>query len=41
MNSRYVTRYLGGALMVALLALALTMVACGGEEVVEEVPGNC
>ncbi len=37
MNSRLTTRHLGGMLMVALLTLALTLVACGGEEVVEEV----
>ncbi|MCY4475052.1 MAG: carbonic anhydrase family protein [Chloroflexi bacterium] len=37
MNSRLTTRHLGGMLMASLLTLALTVVACGGEEVVEEV----
>ncbi len=37
MNSRLTTGHLGGMLMVTLLMLALTLVACGGEEVVEEV----
>ena len=37
MNSRLTTRHLGGILMLALLTLALMVVACGGEEVVEEI----
>ncbi len=37
MKLRSVKRYLGGTLVVAILALPLIVVACGGEEVVEEV----
>ena len=37
MKLRSVKRYLGGTLAVAILALPLIVVACGGEEVVEEV----
>ena len=34
---RYFGGTLGGALVVAILALPLILIACGGEEVVEEV----
>ena len=37
MISRSVTRLLGGALIGAIVALPLVLVACGGEEVVEEM----
>ena len=37
MKLRSVKRYLGGTLVVAILALPLIVAACGGEEVVEEV----
>ena len=37
MISRSVTRLVGGALIAAIVALPLLLVACGGEEVVEEV----
>ena len=40
MISRSVTRLLGGALIGAIVALPLVLVACGGEEVVEEVESS-
>ena len=37
MKLRSAKRYLGGGLVVSILALPLILIACGGEEVVEEV----
>ena len=40
MKLRSARRYLGGILVLAILAVPLVLVACGGEEVVEEVQGT-
>lgn len=40
MISRSVTRLVGGALIAAIVALPLVLVACGSEEVVEEVEAS-